>query len=138
MALGTKDFLSLSDEHDSDRSMPLNVLLCLLRVLYSGWWSWGKVGGLSRCSPSGLPQLQPSKLALLLTLSTPLPSKHTHTHTHTHAKHTHTHTQALTHTDTAPTHTHTHTPTHTLTSLRMALPSLVITIPPMGSSSICV
>src|SRR4029434_5942298 len=36
MALGTKDFLSLSDEHDSDRSLPLNMLLCPLRVLCSG------------------------------------------------------------------------------------------------------
>ncbi|TNN70389.1 hypothetical protein EYF80_019415 [Liparis tanakae] len=30
MALGTEDFLSLSDEHDSDRSRPLKVLLCPL------------------------------------------------------------------------------------------------------------
>src|SRR4029434_9851370 len=43
MALGTKDSLSLSDEHDSDRSLSLNVLLCLLRVLCSGWWSLYKV-----------------------------------------------------------------------------------------------
>ncbi|TNN25357.1 Membrane-associated guanylate kinase, WW and PDZ domain-containing protein 3 [Liparis tanakae] len=28
MALGSKDFLRLSDEHDSDRSRPLNVLFC--------------------------------------------------------------------------------------------------------------
>ena len=43
MALGTKDFLSLADEHDSDRSLPLNVLLYLLRVLCSGWWSLSKM-----------------------------------------------------------------------------------------------
>src|SRR4029434_10613710 len=43
MALGTKDFLSVSDEHDSDRSLPLNVLLCLLRVLCSGCWSLSKM-----------------------------------------------------------------------------------------------
>src|SRR4029434_7876187 len=41
MALGTKDFLSLSDEHD--RSLPLNMLFCLLRVLCSGWWSLFKM-----------------------------------------------------------------------------------------------
>src|SRR4029434_3946511 len=43
MALGTKDFLSLSDEHDSDRSLPLNMLFCLLRVLCSGWWTLSKI-----------------------------------------------------------------------------------------------
>src|SRR4029434_78562 len=43
MALGTKDFLSLSDEHDSDRSLPLKMLLCPLRVLCSGWWSLSKM-----------------------------------------------------------------------------------------------
>src|SRR4029434_6595162 len=43
MALGTKDFLSLSDEHDSDRSLPLNMLLCPLKVLCSGWWSLFKM-----------------------------------------------------------------------------------------------
>src|SRR4029434_1472864 len=43
MALGTKDLLSLSDEHDSDRSLPLNMLLCLLRVLCSGWWLLSKI-----------------------------------------------------------------------------------------------
>src|SRR4029434_8759547 len=43
MALGTKDFLSLSDEHDNDRSLSLNMLLCPLRVLCSGWWSLSKM-----------------------------------------------------------------------------------------------
>src|SRR4029434_5821585 len=43
MALGTKDFLSLSDEHDSDRSLPLNMLFCLLTVLCSGWWTLSKI-----------------------------------------------------------------------------------------------
>src|SRR4029434_8540623 len=35
--------LCLSDEHDSDKSLPLNVLLCLLRVLCRGWWSLSKM-----------------------------------------------------------------------------------------------
>src|SRR4029434_1010816 len=43
MALGTKDLLSLSVEYDSDRSLQLNMLLCLLRVLCSGWWSLSKM-----------------------------------------------------------------------------------------------
>ncbi|CAB1421299.1 unnamed protein product [Pleuronectes platessa] len=43
MAVGTKDLLSLSDEHDSDRSLPLNKLLCPMRVLCSGWCSLSKI-----------------------------------------------------------------------------------------------
>src|SRR4029434_3875311 len=43
MALGTTDFLSLSDEHDSDRSLPLNMLFCLLTVLCSGWLTVSKI-----------------------------------------------------------------------------------------------
>src|SRR4029434_1114022 len=45
MALGTKDFLSLSDEHDSDWSLPLNMLFCLLTVLCGGWWTLSKIVG---------------------------------------------------------------------------------------------
>src|SRR4029434_8236036 len=54
MALGTKDFLSLSDERDGDRSLPLNVLLCLLRVLCSGWWTLSKMV----CKPTQGPSLR--------------------------------------------------------------------------------
>src|SRR4029434_7401837 len=97
MALGTKDFLSLSDERDGDRSLPLNVLLSLLRVLCSGWWTLSKM------------VCKPTQLSVLVK---PTIQSHTHTHTHTYT-HTHTHTITCTHTHTR-THTHTHAHTHTL------------------------
>ena len=40
---GDKGLPSLSDEHDSDRSLPLNMLFYLLRVLCSGWWTLSKI-----------------------------------------------------------------------------------------------
>src|SRR4029434_1812066 len=43
MALGTKDLLIPSDEHDSDRSLQLNMLLCQFKVLCSVWWSLSKI-----------------------------------------------------------------------------------------------
>ena len=43
MALGTKDLLSLSVEHDNDRSLPLNMLVCPLGVVCSGWWTLSKI-----------------------------------------------------------------------------------------------
>ena len=38
MVRGTKEFLSLLVELDWDSSLPLNTLLCLVKVLCRGWW----------------------------------------------------------------------------------------------------
>lgn len=45
---GTKNLLSLSVEHANDRSLPLNMVFCLVNVLCSGWWSLSKTDSLLR------------------------------------------------------------------------------------------